>query len=181
MKNTILKITIVLLALTPAFTFAQKSATDQLFTKYTDQEDFTSIELTKGLFELFSEIEADDEDFDEFQKAVEGLESLKILAYSVEEGSYKVKEKFYDDIMATIPFGDFKELMVIKDPDANVNFYAKHENQMISEMIMIVDGDDEAVLLSMTGNIDLNSVAKLGSGMNLGGMHHLGKMKKCDH
>ena len=133
------------------------------------------------MFELFSEIDADDEDFDEFQKAVEGLESLKILAYSVEDGSYKVKEKFYDDIMATIPFGDFKELMVIKDPDANVNFYAKHENQMISEMIMIVDGDDEAVLLSMTGNIDLNSVAKLGSGMNLGGMQHLGKMKKCDH
>jgi hypothetical protein len=181
MRKTIVKTLAVFIAVVPLFLFGQQNVVDQLFEKYSDQEDFTSIELTKGLFELFSEIEADDPDFDDFQKAVKGLESIKILAYSVEEGSYKMKEKFRDDIMASIPFKEYKELMVIKDPDANVNFYAKHEGQMISEMIMIVDGDDEAVLLSMSGNIDLSSVAKLGSGMKMGGMHHLGKMKDWDH
>ena len=45
-------------------------------------------------------------------------------------------------------------------------------------MIMVVDGKDEAVILSMTGNIDLNYVAKLGKSMNLDGMNYLEKMKK---
>jgi hypothetical protein len=90
----------------------------------------------------------------------------------------ETKERFYEDVMSSIPFKDFKELMVIKDRDANVNFYAKSSGSIISEMIMVVDGDDEAVLLSLTGNLDLNYVAKLGKSMNLSGMHHLGKMKK---
>jgi hypothetical protein len=42
---------------------------------------------------------------------------------------------------------------------------------------MVVNGNDEVVLMSLTGNIDLKHIAKLGSKMNLGGMEHLGKMK----
>ena len=74
-------------------------------------------------------------------------------------------------------FKDFKELMVVKDADANINFYAKSDKQIITEMVMVVDGKDEAVLLSLFGNLDLNYVAKLGTAMNMGGMEHLGKMK----
>lgn len=59
-----------------------------------------------------------------------------------------------------------------------MNFYAKSSGSIISEMIMVVDGDDEVVLLSLTGNLDLNYVAKLGKSMDIGGMQHLGKMKK---
>ena len=80
--------------------------------------------------------------------------------------------------MSSIPFSEYKELMVIRDSDANVNFYAKNNQQVITEMIMVVDGKDEAVILSMTGNIDLNYVAKLGKSMNLDGMNYLEKMKK---
>ena len=157
---------------------AQKSSVDSFFSKYSDQEGYTSVEVTKGLFELFAEIDADDPEFEDFQKAVEGLESLKLLAYSSEKGSNETKEKFAKDIMSSIPFSEYKELMVIKDNDANVNFYAKNNAQVITEMIMVVDGKEEAVILSMKGNIDLNYVAKLGKSMNLDGMNYLEKMKK---
>ena len=178
MKSTILKSVLTVLFTMPLILLAQKSSVDSFFSRYSDQEGYTSVEVTKGLFELFAEIDADDPEFEDFQKAVGGLESLKLLAYSTEKGNLETKEKFHKDIMSSIPFSEYKELMVIKDSDANVNFYAKNNAQIITEMIMVVDGKDEAVLLSMTGNIDLNYVAKLGKSMNLEGMNYLEKMKK---
>ena len=80
--------------------------------------------------------------------------------------------------MSSIPFNDYKELMVIKDSDANINFYAKNSQQVITDMIMVVNGKDEAIILSMTGVIDLNYVAKMGKSMNFEGMQYLEKMKK---
>lgn len=181
MKKPMLKNAILVFLLIPLFGFTQNSAVTSLFDKYTEQNGFTSVEVTKGLFELFAEIEADDPEFEDFQKAVEGIEQLKLLAYSVEkEGNESTKNKFHDEIMKTIPFNDYKELMVVKDNDANINFYAKSEGSTISEMIMVVDGKKEEVLLSLTGNIDLNHVAKLSKTMKLGGMEYLGKMNQSE-
>jgi hypothetical protein len=179
-----LKIVILSFLIIPVLVIGQSSAVDNLFDKYTSQDGFTSVDVSKGLFELFAEIEADDPEFEDFQKAIDGIESLRLIAYSTndDDGGNTVasKEAFYRDVMNSIPFNDFKELMIIKDNDANVNFYAKSSGSVISEMIMVVDGNDEAVLLSLTGNLDLNYVAKLGKSMDIGGMQHLRKMDK-DH
>jgi len=182
MKNNTLKITIVLFLLVPVFVFGQTSAVDALFDKYTSQDGFTSVDVNKGLFELFAEIEADDPEFEDFQKAIDGVESLRLIAYSINDddsdNTLEAKDKFYKDIMSSIPFKEFKELMVVKDNDANVNFYAKSSGSVINEMLMVVDGKNEVVLLSLTGDLDLNYVAKLGKSMDIGGMQYLGKMKK---
>ena len=67
--------------------------------------------------------------------------------------------------------------MVVKDKDANINFYVKNSNQIITEMLMSVDGPDEAVLMYLKGNIDMNRIAKLAKAINLEGMNHLGVIK----
>jgi hypothetical protein len=180
MKRSILIIAIALFSVLPCFVAGQSEQVAQLFDKFSDIEGFTSVDVSKGLFELFAEIEADDPDFDDFKKAIEGLESLKLLAYSLEEGrgDARVKSDFVSEINKTISFKDYQELMVIKESDAKINFYAKSDKQVIKEMIMFVDGSDEAVLLSLYGNIDLNYMAKLAKGMNMGGMEYLNRMDK---
>jgi hypothetical protein len=178
MKNAILKSVLIILLAMPMALLAQKSSVDSFFSRYSDQKGYTSVEVTKGLFELFTEMDSDDPEFEDFRKAVAGLESLKLLAYSAEKGSMETKEKFYKDIMSSIPFNEYKELMVIRDSDANVNFYAKNNQQVITDMIMVVDGKEQAVILNLTGTIDLNYVAKLGKSMNFEGMNYLEKMKK---
>ena len=60
--------------------------------------------------------------------------------------------------------------------DNKINFYSKSEKDHISELLMIVDGNEDAVVLSMVGNIDLSRIAKLGSALDMGGMKYLGKM-----
>ncbi len=158
--------------------FTQNSEVGKLFDKYSGEEGFTSVDVSAGLFELFAEIDSDDPEFDDFQNALKGLESLRLLQYSVKEENGNVDEmnKFYKDIQGNIPFDEFKELMIIKDKDSNVNFYAKSDKNIIKEMVMIVEGPDEVVLLSLFGDLDLNYIGKLGTAMNMGGMHYLGNI-----
>lgn len=174
-KNTI----VILLTLFISFQLnAQNSAANQLFEKYSDVEGFSSVDIAKGLFELFADIESDDEDFEELQKALDGIEKMRLLQYSLENGDQKTMDSFYSDIEKSIPFKEYDELMIIKEKDANINFFSKSEKGIIAELLMVVDGNDEVVLMSLTGNINLKHIAKLGSKMDLGGMEHLGKMKK---
>ena len=168
------------LMIMPLLAAAQKSGAGNIFDRYSGKDGYTTVDVNKGLFELFAEIDADDPEFDEFQKAIKGVESLRLIAYQIEgdKGSVPEKENFIKEIRSEVSLDDFEELMVVKDKDANINFYAISNGSVISEMLMIVDGENEAVLLSLYGDIDLNYIAKLGSTMDLGGMEYLGKMKK---
>jgi hypothetical protein len=71
-----------------------------------------------------------------------------------------------------------EELMRVKDKDANVKFYIKQgrDDDHVSELLMLVtdlneveaDGRKiETVLLSLTGDIDLNKINSLTKKMNL--------------
>lgn len=178
MKHFNLKLTAVLFLLVPFIALSQNADVNKLFDKYSGEEGFTSVDVSAGLFELFAEIDSDDPEFDDFQNALKGLESLRLLQYSVKEENGNIEEMntFYKDIKSTVPFDEFKELMIIRDKDANVNFYAKSEKQIVKEMVMIVESPDEVVLLSLFGDLDLNYIGKLGSAMNMGGMKYLGNM-----
>lgn len=178
MKRNILKLSVIVFLLVPFLALSQNSEVGKLFDKYSGEEGFTSVDVSAGLFELFAEIDSDDPEFDDFQNALKGLESLRLLQYSVKEENGNVDEmnKFYKDIQGNIPFDEFKELMIIKDKDSNVNFYAKSNKSIIKEMVMIVEGPDEVVLLSLFGDLDLNYIGKLGTAMNMGGMHYLGNI-----
>ena len=179
MKHTIIKTLLAILFLLPAWSFAQDKAIAKIFDEYSGKSGYTSVDISKGLFQLFAQLEADDPEFDDLQKALDGLESLRLVAYSIEgdKGTTEEKNSFVSNIKSTVPFDEFKELMVVRDGDDKINFYAKSEGQIITEMIMLVDGADKAVFLSLFGVIDLKHIAKLGSTMDLGGMEYLGKMK----
>jgi hypothetical protein len=176
MKKIIASLIMFALLSAPAYLSAQESKVNDFFDKYSDNDKYTSVEIAKGLFELFANIDSDDEDFDEFKKAAEGIDKLRLVSYSVKNGDIPEKERFYNDIKSSIPFNKYDELMIIKKPDAKINFYSKGGGRNISELLMVVDGDTDVIFLSITGNIDLKHLAKLGSSMNFEGMNYLGEM-----
>ena len=52
--------------------------------------------------------------------------------------------------------------MTVNDEGNNVRFLTKSEtNGKISEMVMLVKGKDEIVVLDMTGSIDLSTISKI--------------------
>ncbi len=176
MKKVTINLMLYALMTIPLFLKAQDNRVNDFFDKYSDNDSYTSVEVQKGLFELFATIDSDDRDFDEFQKAIEGIEKLRLVSYSTKNGDDSEKERFYNDIKSSIPFDNYDELMIIKKPEARINFYSKGGGRNIKELLMVVDGDSEVILLSITGNIDLKHLAKFGSSMNLDGLDYLSEM-----
>ncbi|MFH1319539.1 MAG: DUF4252 domain-containing protein [Bacteroidota bacterium] len=166
----------LILILVPFLIQAQTTPMDALFDKYSGEEGYTSVYISKYMFELFAKI-VDEEEDKEFKEVVGGLNSIKILATDEKAGAKQNKE-FYKEILNSLSEIDYKELMIVKDGAEEVKFLIHEKDGKISGLVMVVGGEDESVLISMDGNIDLKNISKLSKSMNISGMEHLDKIEK---
>ena len=58
-----------------------------------------------------------------------------------------------------------------------MKFYIRDNKGIINELVMISGGDSEFMLLTLYGEIDLKTVSKIGSKMDVKGLENLEKMK----
>jgi hypothetical protein len=157
-----------------AFTTAQNQSIDRIFDKYAGKEGFTTVYISKYMFSMFSNLEdVEDEDVKEVQDVFGKLTGIKILA--VEDADALGKGvNFYDEIMKDLPRNRYEELMVVKDSESDVVFLAREEGGVIVELLLVVGGEgDDNALIAITGEIDLNTIAKLSETMEIEGMEEL--------
>ncbi len=151
--------------------FAQNKSIDRVFDKYAGQEGFTTVYISKYMFSMFANLDnVEDKDMDEVKQIFGKLNGIKILAS--EDGS-PVGINFYEEIMKDLPRQEYEELMVVKDSESDVVFLAREDRGVIVELLLIVSGDDDNALIAITGEIDLNTIAKLSSALDIDGMEEL--------
>lgn len=178
MKTLVFKTLLIALFSAPILLTAQNNPMDKLFQQYAGKDCFTSVSISKDMFQLFSGIndKEADEDFKEFQEMITQLDGLKILTYSQSENCKGID--FYKELMAVYPMQKYTELMVVQEKDEMVNFYILKEGNKIPELLMIARDPGETVVLSLTGNIDLNYISKLGKSMKIEGLDNLEKIEE---
>jgi len=152
--------------------FAQNKAIEQIFKKYADKDGFTSVVITKNMFQLFANV--DNPTNDDFLKTVKNLDFIKILSVQGESEG----KNFYKEIQPAIPETEYKELMTIKEPENQVKFFTLEKDGVIKELIMISCGKEESAMIWMTGIIDMKTVAKIAGSMHVDGMENLQKAGK---
>ncbi|WP_437395089.1 DUF4252 domain-containing protein [Flagellimonas lutimaris] len=168
MKKYIL---IVVLALLPLAGFSQS-----VFDKFEDLDDVTTVIVNRSMFNLLAkmDIETDDPEAREFINIVNSLKSLKVFTTE----SKSIGDDMKSSVDNYLRSSKMEELMRIKDKDANVKFYIKEgrDADHVSELLMFVTGMKnieangqrfETVILSLTGDIDLNNISSLTKKMNL--------------
>ncbi len=168
MKRNIL---ILLVAVLPLSAFSQS-----LFDKYEDYDEVTSVVVNKSMFNLLAKIdvEVDDPEAQDFMDIASSLQSLKVFTTDDE----KIGAEMKSSVGSYLKSARMEELMRVKDKDANVKFYIKQgrDDDHVSELLMFVTGlkeveadgrKFETVLLSLTGDIDLNKINSLTKKMNL--------------
>ncbi|WP_136468051.1 DUF4252 domain-containing protein [Flagellimonas onchidii] len=168
MKRNII---IFLIAVLPLSGFSQS-----LFDKFEDLDDVTSVVVNKSMFNLLAKIdvEVDDQEAQDFMDIASSLKSLKVFTTDNKEIGDDMKSSVNKYLKAST----MEELMRVKDKDANVKFYIKQgrDDDHVSELLMFVTGlkevkadgrKFETVLLSLTGDIDLNKINSLTNKMNL--------------
>lgn len=164
MKKIILTIAIVLVTLT---TYAQNS----IFDKFEDMDDVSSVIVNQEAFRMLAKFKGGGEEGQEYMDMVKGLTSFKVFTTEKPEIASQM-----DAIMKKyLSSSKLTELMRVKDDETNVKIYVRQgkDEDHVSELVMFVNGvakymkdsdspiQAETVILTLTGDIDLNKISKL--------------------
>jgi hypothetical protein len=154
-----------------------------VFDAYEDENDVTSVVVTKNMFKLLSriEIESDDPEVKEYMDMVNSLENIKVFITENKSVGARMKADVKNYVGSS---KGLEELMRIKDDGKNVKFYSKEgsDENHVSELLMFLDGEmdgkEGTVVMSITGNIDLKQISKLTKELNVPGSDELKNVKK---
>lgn len=166
----ILAIIVLMTSLTAAHA---QDVISKFFTKYQSDESFTNVNISSKMFGLFTQMDADNPEDKEILEAISKLKGLKILA----KENARDSRELYKEALSLIP-KNFEELMSVRDKDKDMKFMIQENGGKISEMLMVVGGNEEFMILSIFGEIDLKQISRIGSKMNIKGLENLQKMDK---
>jgi hypothetical protein len=170
MRKLLLSIVLVLSATT---FFAQS-----VFDKFEDQDGITTVIVNKKMFSLLSKMEVNDKQEQEYVNLIKKLDNLKVFVTQSDKKSDEMKAVF-DKYIKT---ASLEELMRVNEKGKSVKIFVKSgaTDSQIKELLMFVEGigQEETVLMSLTGDFDLEELSVLTDKMNLPGGDDLKKASK---
>jgi len=165
----------VLMVVTGWAAQAQGDAISKFFSKYQNDETFTQVTVSSKMFNLFTNMEVSKPEDQEVLNAISKLKGLRILAKEQTRNS----RELYKEALGFVPLKEYEELMSVRDKDKDMKFFIKETSPgKINELLMVAGGNDEFMVLSLFGEIDLKQVSKIGSKMDIDGLDQLKKMDK---
>lgn len=170
------KIIILLLAVLPTFAFAQTS-----FDKFEDKDGVSSVIVSKKMFELMSKVKVDakDKEMQQYLSLLKKLDNLKVFTTN----SSKVSSDMKSSVSSYLKSNPLEELMRANSDGKNVKIYIKSvgSSTVVKELLLFMEGDlkeTPTVILSLTGEFDLDEISSLTERMNLPGKDELKKASK---
>jgi hypothetical protein len=105
--------------------------------------------------------------------AISKIKGLRILGKQEARNA----RDLYKEAFTLIPMKEYEELMSVRDKDKDMKFLIKqNKNGTISELLMVVGGNTDFMILSLYGDIDLKQVSRIGKKMDVKGLENLEKM-----
>ncbi len=150
--------------LVPLMLTAQTKSIDKLFKKYYGKEGFTTVLITQDMFEVIANME---EEKGEFEGTLGKIKRVRVIA---QEDEADVAAVNFMEELKGVEFDDYKELVVVREADQEVMVLAKEEDGRLSELLVLVGGEDN-VLVSVEGNFTMKDLEALGE---LEGLDELG-------
>ncbi|WP_240964228.1 DUF4252 domain-containing protein [Flavivirga algicola] len=161
-----------------------------IFDKYSDNSDVTYVSIKPKMFQMIAKmgINVEDAEAKAYMDMVKSITSFKTIVTD--------NKAISGDITKWVKSrsSSLEELMEVKDDGTEVKFYVKEgkDADHVKELLIFVNGIDKAmkgqgveingehrkietVVVSLTGDIDLNEISKLTEKMNIPGGKHLEK------
>jgi hypothetical protein len=152
----------------------QGDAIAKFFTKYQDDETFTQVKVSQKMFGLFTNMDVEKPDDKEVLDAISKIQGLRVLAKHETRDS----RTLYKEALSVIPTNTYEELMSVRDKDKDMKFFIREiSSGKIGELVMVMGGNDEFMLLTLFGEIDLKKISHIGRKMNIEGLQNLEKIK----
>lgn len=146
---------------------AQADVIEAFFEAHEEDEDFTIVYISSRMIEMISKLPIDDME-QEVRDVIGDLKGLRIMT-TEEQGMER-----YKALSSKLKFSEYEELMKIRDEDTNVRILIKEDgSKKINELLLLVGSEDEFVLISFIGNIDINKIAQLSGTIEINGIEYL--------
>jgi hypothetical protein len=179
-KNSIVSpiqiVIVAVLMLLPSFFFAQSA-----FDKLDGQDEVNSIIVNKKMFELMSKVKVDSSDKETLQylNLIKKLDNLKVFTTNNSRISLDMKTMAEKHLKSS----SLEELMHINDNGKNIKIYVKSgaKDAKIKELLMFMESNSktkQTVLMSLTGDFDLNELSVLTDKMRMPGGEELKRATK---
>jgi alpha-acetolactate decarboxylase len=169
-------VVVLVFSLLPTAFFGQAA-----FDKFDGQDDVTSIIVNKKMFELMSKVKLDvtDKEAQPYLNLIKKLDNLKVFTTS----STRVTSEMKATAEKYMKSAGLEELIRINDGGKNIKISVKSgaKDSQIKELLMFMEGTskgNETVLMSLTGDFDLNELSVLTDKMRLPGGDELKKATK---
>lgn len=177
MKKLIVRIATIALLVFPLILNAQTCSLDKLYEKYSGEEGYTSVNISKQMFQLMMAFDVgNSEDAKDVQNVINNLNGMKVLKYDARKGNQM--PVFRKEVNAILKKKNFEELMVVEEEGQKIKFMISKKGDDIVELLLIVDEGDELAVISFFGIIDLTAISKLSKSVQISGMENLRKLKK---
>ena len=173
MRKSIVVFVIMLL---PTFFFGQAA-----FDKFDGQDDVTSIIVNKKMFQMMGSVKTDhkDKENQQYLDLIKKLDNLKVFTTNSTRVAADMKatsEKY-------VKSAGLEELMRVNDSGKNIKISVRSgaNDSQIKELLMFMEGSskgNQTVLMSLTGDFDLNEISVLTEKMKIPGGDELKKATK---
>ncbi len=165
------KLIFTFLMLMPALFFGQAA-----FDKYDGQDDVTSVIVNKKMFQMMGNVKS--KESQQYLDLIKKLDNLKVFTTA----STRVTADMKATAEKYIKSAGLEELMRVNDKGQNIKIMVKSGSSetIVRELLMFIEGSgkgNETVLMSLTGNFDLNEISTLTDKMNLPGGTYLDNAK----
>jgi len=121
----------------------------EAFTKYRFKEGVTTITIPGwviGMAANFGDIEKNE------RELLHAIDKVRVLV--VEDEDLNARVNLHKEFSTKINRNnDYEELMSVKDENDNITIFAKMDESVITEMVILVGGDDNAMIY-VKGEID---------------------------
>lgn len=151
------------------------------FNSYEDQRDVTFAVINKSMIRLLTKIDIGDEEAQNFLEMAKGIDNIKVIMTESPQKEAKIKADVEKYVGTS---NGLEELMRVKDEGQSIKFYSREgkDESHVSELLMFLNGEIEGkkgtVLLSITGDVNLNDISKLTKQLNVPGSENLNKIEK---
>lgn len=163
-------------ALLPIFFFGQSA-----FDKFDGREEVTSVIVNKKMFQMMGNVKMDskDKEAQQYLNLVKKLDNLKVFTTESNKTTVEMKAAVEKYIKTAV----LEELMRINDGGKSIKILVRSgaKDNQIKELLMFIEGsgkNQETVLMSLTGDFDLDEISVLTDKMKIPGGDILKKATK---
>ncbi len=155
---------------------AQPEAIADFQSKYHNTGKYFDLRIEGGILKILSNVETDDSDTQDLIKLINGIDVIDVNSICKSEAGFGDKD--YMSLLKEIRGENFEDLMVVSERDEKINFLVKENRGLINDLVMLVNHPEEFLVMNISGNIDLHTLAKLSQKVNFKGSEDLEKLKE---